>query len=86
MLRQLLKYRDYKMALQMIDYLSLKQYTPQVYEDWCQTMVKFSTLTDSDLELRLQEKFDQLKIQLAEDQGISTSTYQFQMGGNFAAQ
>ena len=38
-----------------------------VYEDWCQTMIKYSKLSDQELEFKLDEKFIQLRIQLAED-------------------
>lgn len=34
-LRLLLKYRDYKLAIQMIEQLNLRQYASMVYEDWC---------------------------------------------------
>jgi len=83
-LRLLLKHRDYKLALQIVEHLNLKQYAPMVYEDWCQTMVKHSALPDSELRVRLQEKFDQLKIQIAEDQGINLQQLQFQLKINAA--
>lgn len=43
-------------------------------------MVRYSTLDDQRLEFKLQEKFDQLKIQIAEDQGINLTALSFQMG------
>ena len=84
-LRLLLKHRDYKLALQVIEQLNLKQYAPMVYEDWCQTMVKHSSLPESELRVRLQEKFDQLKIQIAEDQGVNLQQLQFQLRINSAS-
>lgn len=36
-------------------------------------MIKHSQLADADLELRLTDKFDQLKIKIAEDQGLNTA-------------
>ena len=57
-LKLLLKYRDYNLALAIIEQLNLKQYVSQVYEDWCQTMIKFSGASDQELEFKLQEKFD----------------------------
>ena len=45
-LKLLLKFRDYKLALQLIEQLNLKQYTALVYDDWCQTMIKHSKLSD----------------------------------------
>ena len=52
-LKLLLKFRDYRLALLMIDQLNLKQYIPLVYDDWCQTMIKYSKSSDSELELKL---------------------------------
>ena len=57
-LKLLLKFRDYRLALLMIDQLGLKQYVSMVYDDWCQTMIKYSRASEGELELRLQEKFD----------------------------
>ncbi|CDW81219.1 vacuolar assembling sorting protein vps16 [Stylonychia lemnae] len=75
--------KDYKLALQIIEQLNLK-HASMVYEEWCQTMVKYSTLQDNELEIRLQEKFDQLKIQIAEEQGINLTSLSFQLGINAA--
>jgi Vps16, C-terminal region len=50
-------------------------------------MIKHSKLSDQELEFKLQEKFDQLKIKVAEDQGINTSILQYNMsGGGIPAQ
>ncbi len=54
----------------MTDQLNMKQHVSLVYDDWCQTMIKYSKCSEQELELKLQEKFDQLKIRIAEDQGI----------------
>jgi hypothetical protein len=48
-LKLLLKYRDYKLAITLVDTLNLKQYLAQVYEDWCVSMLKYSKLNDQDL-------------------------------------
>jgi hypothetical protein len=45
-LKLMLKFRDYRLALLMIDQLSLKQYQSMVYDDWCSTMIKHSKLSD----------------------------------------
>ena len=74
-LKLLLKYRDYQLALTVIEQLNLKQYVSSVYEEWCQTMIKYSSANDQELEFKLQEKFDQLKIRLAEDQGYNVQAY-----------
>jgi hypothetical protein len=45
-LKLLLKFRDYRLSLLMIDQLNLKQYVPLVYDDWCTTMIKYSSASD----------------------------------------
>ncbi len=45
-LKLLLKFRDFRLALLMIEQLNLKQYTSMVYDEWCQTMIKYSKLSD----------------------------------------
>ena len=77
----MLKFRDYRLALLMIEQLNLKQYTSMAYDDWCQTMIKHSKLSDQELEFKLQEKFDQLKIKMAEDQGFNTAAIQYNISG-----
>lgn len=52
-LKLLLKFRDYRLALLMIDQLGLKQYVSMVYDDWCQTMIKYSKSSEEELEIRL---------------------------------
>jgi hypothetical protein len=84
-LRMLLKFRDYRLALVMIEQLNLKQYTSLVYDDWCTTMIKHSQLTDQELEMRLTDKFDQLRVKTAEDQGLNTAAL-FNMGGGALSQ
>lgn len=66
-LKLLLKYRDYKLAITLIDTLNLKSQLPQVYEDWCVSMLKYSRLEENDLLYRLIEKFDNLAIKLNPD-------------------
>ena len=85
-LKLLLKFRDYRLALMMIEQLNLKQYTSLVYDDWCTTMIKYSTLSDHELENKLTDKFDQLKIKIAEDQGYNTSILQYNISGGGLSQ
>jgi hypothetical protein len=80
-LKLLLKFRDYRLALLIIEHLDLKQYVSMVYDDWCQTMIKYSTATEAELELKLQEKFDQLKIRYAEDSGIEIGSLPYSISG-----
>ena len=80
-MKLLLKFRDYRLALLIIEHLDLKQYVSMVYDDWCQTMIKYSTATEAELELKLQEKFDQLKIRYAEDSGIEIGSLQYSISG-----
>ena len=35
LLKLVIKYRDYRLALIMIEELNLKQYISTVYDDWC---------------------------------------------------
>lgn len=78
----MLKFRDYKLALLMIEQLNLKQYISLVYDDWCQTMIKYSKCSEQELEIKLQDKFDQLKIKIAEEQGFDISSLQYNVGPN----
>jgi hypothetical protein len=55
-----MKYGDYKLAITMIDVLNLKQYLPIVYEDWCMTLLKYSTLPSHEIMNRLINKFESL--------------------------
>lgn len=64
-LKLLLKYRDYKLAMTMVDILGLKQLQSVVYEDWCISMLKYSTLPDPELLDRLTSKFDSLSQRIA---------------------
>mmetsp|Transcript_27223 Transcript_27223/g.26264 ORF Transcript_27223/g.26264 Transcript_27223/m.26264 type:complete len:326 (-) Transcript_27223:1065-2042(-) len=73
-LKLLLKYRDYKLAIILVDTLNLKQYLPQVYEDWCITMLKYSKMSDQELLHRLLDKFDSLTQKLALEHGIVIPT------------
>jgi len=45
-LKLLLKFRDYKLAIQLIDLLNLKQSLNMVYEEWAKTMLLNSTLSE----------------------------------------
>jgi hypothetical protein len=69
-LKLVLKYRDYGLALKMIEILgNLKGYQPLVYEDWCLTMLKHSTLREHQIKDELNSKFEQLARKLVTDQG-----------------
>jgi hypothetical protein len=65
MLKLFYKFRDYKQALTLIDNLNLKQYLPQVYEDWTSTMLRGSKLQEHALKERLHDKFEGLKEKIA---------------------
>ena len=72
MIKLLLKYRDYRLAILVIEQLNLKELST-VYEDWCTQMLKHSKKNDHDLKQLFEEKFDELASKLAIDQGISFS-------------
>ena len=55
------KYRDYRLALVLIEALHFRQLLPLVYEDWSITMIKYSDLPDIKLRNRLENKFNKLK-------------------------
>jgi hypothetical protein len=66
LLTQLLRFRDYQLAMDMIEHLDLKQYTYMIYDDWCQSLIRHSTsLSESELQRKLEEKFNKMKIQIA---------------------
>ena len=65
-IKLLLKYRDYRLAILMIEQLNLKNLS-MVYEDWCTQMLKHSTKSSSELETIFEEKFDELASKLAID-------------------
>lgn len=64
-LKLLYRYRDYKLALQLIEFLNFKQYLPQVYEDWTITMLKHTQLKEHELKERLRQKFESLRTKIA---------------------
>lgn len=70
MLKLLYKFRDYPLALTLIDNLNFKQYLPQVYEDWTITMLKVSKLQEHALRERLRDKFEGLRMKIAQEQDI----------------
>lgn len=72
MIKLLLKYRDYRLAILVIEQLNLKNLSI-VYEDWCTQMLKHSKKSTQDLQQLFEEKFDELASKLAIDQGISFS-------------
>jgi hypothetical protein len=49
-------------------------------------MIKYSKAGEDELELRLQEKFDQLKIRLAEEAGIDVNNMQYNISGGMTPQ
>lgn len=65
-----MKWRDYKLAVKLIEVLNLKQYLPQVYEDWCITMLKYSTLNSKEIMGRLISKFEDLAQRIQTDSGV----------------
>lgn len=69
-IKLLLKFRDYRLAILVIEQLNLKNLSI-VYEDWCTQMLKHST--QKDLEHVFEDKFEELASKLAIDQGISFS-------------
>ena len=66
LLTQLLLFRDYQLAMDMIENLDLKQYTNMIYDDWCQALIRHSSgISESDLQKKLEEKFNKMKIHIA---------------------
>ena len=65
MLKLLYKYRDYQLALCLIDNLNYRQYLPQVYENWATTLLTYSNLDEHKIKDRLTSKFKELKAQIA---------------------
>jgi hypothetical protein len=70
MLKLCYKFRDYPHALTIIENLNLKQYLPQVYEDWTITMLKVSQLPEDQLREKLSLKFESLRTKIAHEQDI----------------
>lgn len=62
----LIKYRDYKLAILVIEQLNLKNLSI-VYEDWCVQMLKHSQKPWRELWSLFEEKFDELASKLAVD-------------------
>ena len=71
-IKMLLKYRDYRLAILVIEQLNLKN-LPIVYEDWFTQMLKHSNKRVDELEHLFEEKLGELASKLAIDQGISFS-------------
>jgi len=65
-LSQLLLFRDYQLAMDMIEQLDLKQYTYMIYDYWCQELIRHSIgISESELQKKLEEKFNKMKIHIA---------------------
>ena len=65
-IKLLLKYRDYRLAILVIEQLNLKELST-VYEDWCTQMLKHSKKSTAELWELFEEKFDELASKLAID-------------------
>lgn len=70
----LLKYRDYRLAILVTEQLNLKNLSI-VYEDWCVQMLKFSK-RDQELMSLFEAKFEELASKLAIGSGIEFSEIQ----------
>ena len=66
----MLGFRDYQLAMTIIEQLDMKQYTSMVYDDWCQALIRHSTCSESELQKKLEEKLMKLRIRNAEELGI----------------
>lgn len=49
-------------------------------------MIKYSKSSEQELEIKLQDKFDQLKIKIAEEQGFDISSLQYNVGASNLSQ
>ena len=80
-LRLMLRFRDYHLAIVMIEHLNLKQYISLVYDDWCQNLIRHSTCSEGELQKLLEDKFNKLKIKIAEEQGIDVLNLRYNLAG-----
>jgi len=71
LLRFTVKYRDYSLALQLVELANMRHLMSNVYEDWCQNMIRYSTKNDDELENAFRNRFIHLAKKLAVDQGFS---------------
>jgi hypothetical protein len=37
-----MKYRDYAMALELVEQMNMRHLLSTVYEEWCQNMIRYS--------------------------------------------
>ena len=82
LLTQLLRFHDYQLAMEMIEQLDMKQYTYMIYDDWCQALIRHSTgLSDSELQRRLEDKFNKMKINIASEIGIDVQSLKYNLQG-----
>jgi len=68
-LKLMLRFRDYHLATVMIEQLNMKQYISMVYDDWCQCLIRHASpqISESELQRMLEDKFNKLKIKIAEE-------------------
>lgn len=66
MVRHLLRFKDYHLAVTMIEILKLPNMSA-VYEDWCCQMIRHSRLREEELKERFTWKFEELSSKLAID-------------------
>jgi len=48
------------LAEKMVEVLNLRKLTSLIYEDWTATMIKVSKLSEQELTVRMQKKFNRL--------------------------
>lgn len=67
----MVKYRDYSLALQLVENVNMRHLMSAIYEDWCQNMIRHSVQSEQKLAEMFSERFIHLAKKLAVDQGFS---------------
>lgn len=69
----LLKYRDYQIAITLVEQLDKKKLLSQIYEEWCATLLMHTKQSEKPIIDLFKRKFTSLAEKLALDQGVSYS-------------
>jgi len=53
-----------------------------IYDDWCQALIRHSSgITESELQKKLEEKFNKMKIHIALEIGIDVQAMRYNLQG-----
>jgi hypothetical protein len=67
LLKMCMKYRDYAMALELVEQMNMRHLLSTVYEEWCQNMIRYSKQSEATLIQLFKDRFIHLAKKMAVD-------------------